>query len=338
MDPALDAAVRAELKRRPSLNNPSDFALLGAAADEAEMVDDPDLARGLRSGRCPCLIGHTVRWSRASCYSTKWGRDDLDNVEDGLFDRLGGVVILAPPGSCGSSDVVAAQRSYRTWQAAFRDLGRVMRETGVTTSRPGPVGAEVSERGGIMTENRLTFCDRDGGYREPTDPTGAALARACAATPGDRLPRLAYYDWLTDGDHLTRADIAAAMARWPHLTAFGFGVYRRPNRRPGEYAADFDRGREALLGAVTEVAWSLVWLAGQTARRTVDRGRTSYEFKHRVEDMTGHLAARTYVSNGAFVAAADVAGFLVLPDFVGPNAVFNFSRRATRRAEIAEGR
>lgn len=189
-----------------------------------------------------------------------------------------------------------------------------------------------------MTENRLTFCDRDGGYREPTDPTGAAPARACAATPGDRLPRLAYYDWLTDGDHLTRADIAAAMARWPHLTAFGFGVYRRPNRRPGEYAADFDRGREALLGAVTEVAWSLVWLAGQTARRTADRDRTSYEFKHRVEYMTSYLAARTYVSNGAFVAAADVAGFLVLPDFGGPNAVFNFSRRATRRAEIAEGR
>lgn len=133
MDKLLLEAVDRAVRSRAWLGEEIDAALFGAAADEADEAGDPDLAAGLRSGRCPMVmkfpfVDTTVGGSVTSVPTdslvhwhslAKWNDGShLDNLPAAVFEALTGEYRSAPDDF----------KSYLSWKDAFRAVGRALRE------------------------------------------------------------------------------------------------------------------------------------------------------------------------------------------------------------------
>ncbi|CAN7592340.1 hypothetical protein LJR175_004392 [Variovorax sp. LjRoot175] len=92
------------------------------------------------------------------------------------------------------------------------------------------------------------------------------------------------------------------LAEYPEIGVHGFQVF--PPLRPG---ADF----------VEQVETAYAWFADAPLRRRLLIQHGSYRVKHLVE-----RSARTYVSNGAAIVAAVLAGFEPVRSRPGPNCRF----------------
>jgi hypothetical protein len=124
--------------------------------------------------------------------------------------------------------------------------------------------------------------------------------------------------------------IEGAIAQFPDLTDFGFGVFNpghlSPEERQRQFAAD--RADMFTERSFEQFARARAWLEAQPRTMHVNRAAgSSYGLKHVAEDEIG------YVTNGIFIAAAVAAGFTVERDQGSPNAVFNISKRVRQRGE-----
>jgi hypothetical protein len=97
-------------------------------------------------------------------------------------------------------------------------------------------------------------------------------------------------------------DVQRVLATYPDLGVHGFAVF--PPLPPGP---DFVEQVETAYG----------WIANAPARRRLLIQRGSYFVKHRIEETT-----RTYISNGAAIAAAVLAGFEPVRSRPSPNCRF----------------
>ena len=119
--------------------------------------------------------------------------------------------------------------------------------------------------------------------------------------------------------------LAVATAALPELTAYGVTGWQAEcegafTQTPEERMSD----RADLFHELWMIGRCADWIRANTkARKTINRNRSSYGLKHSVERATG-----TYVTNGAFIAAAIGLGFSFKTR--GPNAYFNFGIREKR--------
>lgn len=109
-----------------------------------------------------------------------------------------------------------------------------------------------------------------------------------------------------------REQIDALMSAHGDLSAYGWAFRNRYGWNTG---SEFERNRAQMLKADFErqVAVCLAWLL----EHRIPRGAGSYGAKHRVENDVG-----VYVSNGALITAALLAGYAVDRDFNSPNCGF----------------
>ncbi len=116
-----------------------------------------------------------------------------------------------------------------------------------------------------------------------------------------------------------RQRLAAIMAQEPDLTDFGLGISE---------GQDFEEEREKLRARLTDVAWT-AWFLGSHIehRKTINPERSSYGLKHLIEP----LSPKGYLSNGAFIAAALVAGFSCKRIENTPNLAFGMSERSIKK-------
>lgn len=118
----------------------------------------------------------------------------------------------------------------------------------------------------------------------------------------------------------TEQRLPTILKQHPLLTRFGFGEYERP------FVAT-EKRRSDLLAAIAEIDHARAWLQTQQPRLTLNPRRSSYGLKHIAE-----RAAGSYISNGAFIAAAFLEGWTVKRIPGGnPNARLNISENGLRR-------
>ncbi len=99
---------------------------------------------------------------------------------------------------------------------------------------------------------------------------------------------------------ITADDLAQVLADHPRLTAYG---YDHPDdRRSGQR----ERGRQRITNALGEVQAAYDWILTLRRERISRDTSTSYTLKHEAE-----RAGVGYVTNGAFIAAAMLAGVTV---------------------------
>lgn len=111
------------------------------------------------------------------------------------------------------------------------------------------------------------------------------------------------------------------LAAHPLLTIFGYGEYGKPLLATTE-------GREELLKATAEIDMARAWLRTQERRETLNHNHSSYGLKHLAES-----AMDGYISNGAFIAAALLDGWIVRRiDDSSPNVRLNIRERTVRNS------
>jgi hypothetical protein len=121
-----------------------------------------------------------------------------------------------------------------------------------------------------------------------------------------------------------RADADLARARWRRISASGI----EPNRFWPENMTEPDREQIAACRA---------WLREfAIATAAIRRRRSSYAYKHDVEDWARANEHALYVSNGAFIVAAIAEGVRVERAIeAGLNAVFAFRVRRPNEVNLA---
>lgn len=109
---------------------------------------------------------------------------------------------------------------------------------------------------------------------------------------------------------------------WPELTPAGFNytnrsgelVYSRDKKVFGDTITDRPREYYAIANFLDK---------NISKRKTVDRGASSYHYKHIVENHIHH-----YVANGMLIAAAIACGYdMRYNNYCGPNAFFAWSTK-----------
>jgi len=109
---------------------------------------------------------------------------------------------------------------------------------------------------------------------------------------------------------------------WPELTPAGFNykdrwgklVYSRDKKVFGDTITDRPREYYAVANFLDK---------NISKRKTVDRGASSYHYKHIVENHIHH-----YVANGMLIAAAIACGYgMRYNNYCGPNAFFAWSTK-----------
>lgn len=111
-------------------------------------------------------------------------------------------------------------------------------------------------------------------------------------------------------DQLTQADLDAVMTEYPRLTDEGYGL---SNLEP-ETSERLERERADLRRNLGEVQAAAEWISRQERQsRLSKRSSSSYGLKHVMERETG-----TYVTNGAFIAAALIIGVPARLDHLNP--------------------
>jgi hypothetical protein len=106
----------------------------------------------------------------------------------------------------------------------------------------------------------------------------------------------------------TAEDILQVTSKYPTLDAFGFN-------NPMRVASPKEGMRPEAVQACAE--W-LLSFDGMDRRKTINRSRTSYTWKHMAERDKG-----MYVTNGEFICAALYLGYKMCKQRGGPNAYFN---------------
>jgi len=122
--------------------------------------------------------------------------------------------------------------------------------------------------------------------------------------------------------------LVVAMAREPQLNAFGIGIYFDHWRKPrAERLSILEADRENLRANLEDVTWTAKWLRTNIApTKTINRRHSSYGLKHMVEK---HSPKR-YLSNGAFIAAALIAGYPYRVTPESPNPAFGMSEKSIK--------
>ena len=136
------------------------------------------------------------------------------------------------------------------------------------------------------------------------------------------------------GKRVAESDIEHALETEPSLTHFGLGVYlpRRwklpVNERRERTKKLLAEGRQQLLERAEEVQLCCDWLDLVLQRKTINRKRSSYGYKHEVQRYFGQ-----YVSNGAFIAALIIKGvpYKTHPDNPNVNAALSNKLPERRR-------
>jgi hypothetical protein len=115
-----------------------------------------------------------------------------------------------------------------------------------------------------------------------------------------------------------------AVSKIPLLTSAGIGIHYSYYRQGMEAVTSEIQKQQAELYSdfgLRMVTFCADWLRRQTFRRTFNRFRTSYHFKHVIENhRRWHGDPDPYTYNGALIAAA--VGLGLDFEIVGPNALF----------------
>lgn len=139
--------------------------------------------------------------------------------------------------------------------------------------------------------------------------TGDALLNQITASPEELTLQLAFRDWCGENPEYMELCLKYAVRKLSDLTASGVGIPFRQDETEDDGDRRFDSERTALFESVDAFAVSLAWLATRGRRRSVDRGRDSYNYKHDVERVWGDTDHPVYVPQGSLIAAAIVSGF-----------------------------
>jgi hypothetical protein len=128
--------------------------------------------------------------------------------------------------------------------------------------------------------------------------------------------------------------LVVAMTQEPQLNAFGIGIYSDHWRKPrAERLSILEADRKSLRGNLEDVTWTAQWLRTNIApTKTINRRHSSYGLKHMAEKHS----PRRYLSNGAFIAAALIAGYRYRVSPESPNPAFGMSERSIK--DIIRGR
>lgn len=130
---------------------------------------------------------------------------------------------------------------------------------------------------------------------------------------------------------VSRADIAAVLEQHPILSSHGIGLVRQFLPAGVTGAEELKRARDELLERADQVDMCLQFLAFTGKRKTINFSTNSYGFKHKVEYFQRRHVDRPlipYVSNGAFICAAIMAGFNFHAEFGRePNVFLNISQK-----------
>ena len=117
--------------------------------------------------------------------------------------------------------------------------------------------------------------------------------------------------------------LAIALAKLPNLGTFGMGVFGGPHDDRCQKLPKFIAYRAELSQRLDEIAAAAAWLRTQGRLKTINSRRSSYSYKHMVEDWCREvLGEHRYVSNGAFIAAAVGLGV--------PYRLDNYNRKLLR--------
>ncbi len=135
--------------------------------------------------------------------------------------------------------------------------------------------------------------------------------------------------------NVTEADVQAVLNAHPALTVNGYGtpnITRIRIKDPAQIVAEHERDRRRLTGdrALFEIQAAADWLGTRQPRKTATDGPSSYGLKHVMERATG-----TYVTNGAFIAAALILGLPV--DLDGLNPSIGVTLRSVNAAANTRG-
>ena len=109
---------------------------------------------------------------------------------------------------------------------------------------------------------------------------------------------------------------------WPELTPAGFNY----KDRLGKWV--YSKNKKVFGDTITDRPKEYVTIANFldkniSKRKTVDRGASSYHYKHIVENSIHH-----YVANGMLIAAAIACGYgMRYNNYCGPNAFFAWSTK-----------
>jgi hypothetical protein len=128
--------------------------------------------------------------------------------------------------------------------------------------------------------------------------------------------------------------ITRAVAEFPELTAFGFGVFDERKLTPAERAEKFRLEREQMFSAHSIEEFNRVcdWLGRQARTKRINpRAGSSYGLKHAAEHEVG------YSTNGMFIAAAVACGFCIQRIGDSPNAYLNISTTANNTVRRGDG-
>lgn len=105
---------------------------------------------------------------------------------------------------------------------------------------------------------------------------------------------------------VTRQQIRVILDDNSELNNFGWGLLGGGRGMTMQrYQAKIKEGQQSLLNELDAINKCVEWLADVAKTKTLNRKRTSYDYKHIVEEDIG------YLSNGAFIVAAILAGFTV---------------------------
>lgn len=134
--------------------------------------------------------------------------------------------------------------------------------------------------------------------------------------------------------------LALLMHDWPQLTSVGmdgvrgtaFATRELVALSPQERDVKYTELRKHLRGDPDSIRWVHDWLVESvTPLKGLNRSRSSYGLKHLAEELRG-----AYLTNGAFIAGALLAGFIsdvTRPDQFARNVMFNMSERDLKAEE-----
>ena len=137
------------------------------------------------------------------------------------------------------------------------------------------------------------------------------------------------FDFLSDAQAL----IERAISREPRLARNGVWTPKSTRQRSDERDLDFGEFQDSLLHSLDEVATCAAWILRQPLTKQVNMETSSYTYKHIVEDTSKAAGGISYVSNGAFIAAALGLGLITeAKQAFSPH--FNISRHISEDSVI----
>ncbi len=130
----------------------------------------------------------------------------------------------------------------------------------------------------------------------------------------------------------TEQDFLNAIEKEPYLIDSGIRCSYHIDRKKtaAENKAIYHDQRDSFAhSGYREFSLCCEWLQGCKPRKTINTSISSYRLKHMVEAWARKIDRDdSYVSNGAFIAAAIHMGFDWKPDFDSPNVRFNISGKS----------